>query len=153
MARLSLAAWLPPVSGPDRKRISPSGGHPGLRPGTSPERLRDEGDGFVDNRQVDNVSIINSKNQAVTISIDRINHLPVKKIFIIRDPQTRDRDEIDEVYDNWKKIDGINTPYNTLVTYNGELYRQYYVNTITFNSHLQDSLFATPKLDFNRKKK
>ena len=50
-------------------------------------------------------------------------------------------------------IDGVNTPYNTLVTYNGDLYRQYYVNSVTYNTHLAGSLFATPKLDFNRNKK
>jgi len=119
-------------------------------PGTA---LFYEGPSLSENHSVERVTVMTSKGEAVTLLIDSISHLPVKKTFIIRDPQTKDRDEIDEVYDNWKKIDGINTPYNTLVTYNGELYRQYYVNTITFNSHLADSLFATPKLDFNPKKK
>jgi hypothetical protein len=119
-------------------------------PGTA---LFYEGPTLSENHSVERVTIMTSKSESVTLLIDSSSHLPVKKTFIIRDPQTRDRDAIDEIYDNWKKIDGVNTPYNTLVTYNGDLYRQYYVNTITFNSHLADSLFATPKLDFNRNKK
>ena len=115
--------------------------------------LFDEGLSLAENHSVERVTIMTSKGEAVTLLIDSNNHLPVKKIFIIRDPQTRDRDEIDEVYDNWKLIDGVNTPYNTLITFNGDLYRQYYFNSVEYNTHLADSLFATPKLDFNRKKK
>jgi hypothetical protein len=112
-----------------------------------------EGPSLAENHSVERVTVMTSKGESVTFLIDSNNHLPVKKIFITRDPQTRDRDEIDEVYDNWKMIDGVNTPYNTLVTFNGDLYRQYYFNSVTYNSHLADSLFVTPKLDFNRNKK
>ena len=79
------------------------------------------------------------------------SHLPVKKIFILRDPQTRDRDEIAEVYDNWKKVQGINTPYNTLVMRNGELQRQYFVSNISYNNNLSDSLFTPRTTDFGKK--
>jgi len=119
-------------------------------PGTA---LFYEGLSLAENHSVERVTVMTAKEEAVTLLIDSNNHLPVKKIFVTRDPQTRDRDEIDEVYDNWKLIDGINTPYNTLVTYNGDLYRQYYVNSVVYNSHLADALFVTPKLDFNPHKK
>jgi hypothetical protein len=119
-------------------------------PGTA---LFYEGPSLSENHSVERVTVMTSNAEAVTLLIDSGSHLPVKKTFITRDPQTRDRDEIDEVYDNWKKIDGINTPYNTLVTFNGELYRQYYVNSVTYNSHLADSLFSAPKLNFNPNKK
>ncbi len=119
-------------------------------PGTA---LFYEGPSLAENHSVERVTVMTVKGEAVTLLIDSNNHLPVKKIFITRDPQTRDRDEIDEIYDNWKLIDGINTPYNTLVTYNGDLYRQYYVSSVVYNSHLADSLFVTPKLDFNPHKK
>jgi hypothetical protein len=119
-------------------------------PGTA---LFYEGPTLAENHSAERVTVMNARNESVTLLIDSDNHLPVKKTFIIRDPKTRDRDEIDEVYDNWKRINGINTPYNTLVTYNGELYRQYYVNTVAYNSHLQDSLFALPALNFNPAKK
>lgn len=117
-------------------------------PGTA---LFDEGPALAENHSVEQITIINSKNDAVTLSVDTDTHLPVKKTFIIRDPQGY-RDEIGEVYDNWKLIQGVNTPFNTLVTRNGEVSRQYFVESITYNTHLQSELFQPGKL-FNPKKK
>lgn len=117
-------------------------------PGTA---LFDEGPALSENHSVEQITIINSKNDAVTISVDSDTHLPVKKTFVIRDNQGY-RDEIGEVYDNWKLIQGANTPYNTLVTRNGEVSSQYFIESITYNTHLQNELFQPGKL-FNLKKK
>jgi hypothetical protein len=113
--------------------------------------LFDEGPALVENHSVERVTVINAKNDAVTLSIDTDSHLPVKKSFVIRDPQGY-RDEIAEIYDNWKLIQGINTPYNVLVTRNGELQRQYFLNTISYNVPMQASLFQ-PGSTFNVQKK
>ena len=117
-------------------------------PGTA---LFYEGPTLAENHSTERVTIMNAANDAVTLYVDSNSHLPVKKIFILRDPQTRDRDEIAEVYDNWKKVQGINTPYNTLVMRNGELQRQYFVSTISYNNNLADSLFTPRTTDFGKK--
>jgi hypothetical protein len=119
-------------------------------PGTA---LFDEGQALTENHSTEQLSIINSKNDSVTIFIDTDTHLPVKKTFILRDPTTRDRDEVAEVYDNYKMVQGINTPYNTMVTKNGELFRQYFVTTISYNNHLRPSLFDPGLVKFDVKKK
>jgi len=119
-------------------------------PGTA---LFYEGPGLAENHSVERVTILNGKDEAVTLLIDTDSHLPVKKTFITRDPQTRDRDEIAEIYDNWKKIQGISTPYNTLISFNGELYRQYYVSAVSYNHQLAASLFSPGPINFDRKKK
>lgn len=118
------------------------------QPGTA---LFDEGAALAENHSVERITIINSKNDAVSISIDTDTHLPVKKTFVIKDPQGY-RDEIGEVYDNWKMIQGVNTPFNTLVTRNGEVSRQYFLSSITYNNHPAASLFE-PGSAFNMKKK
>lgn len=118
-------------------------------PGTA---LFDEGSSLTENHSVERITIINSQNDAVTIAIDTDTHLPVKKTFVIRDPQGY-RDEIGETYDNWKMVQGVNTPYNTLVTRNGELTRQYFLSSITYNNNLQASLFEPGNLKFDIKKK
>jgi hypothetical protein len=110
-------------------------------PGTA---LFYEGPSIAENRAVERVTIINADNDAVTLSIDADTHLPVKKVFSIRHPQNKDRDEVVEIYDNWKTVQGVNTPYNTLVTLNGELRFQYFVSKVSYNSHLPDSLFSLP---------
>lgn len=118
------------------------------QPGTA---LFDEGSALTENHNVERITIINSQNDAVTISIDKDTNLPVKKTFVIKDPQGY-RDEIGEVYDNWKMIQGVNTPYNTLVSRNGELTRQYFLSSATYNIPLQPSLFE-PGSAFNIKKR
>src|SRR5579863_4687572 len=80
-------------------------------PGTA---LFDEGPALAENHSVEQISIITANNDAVSLSVDTDTHLPVKKTFVIRDQQGY-RDEIGEVYDNWKMIQGVNTPFNTLV--------------------------------------
>ena len=117
-------------------------------PGTA---LFDEGPSLTENHSVERITIINSQNDAVTLSIDTDTHLPVKKSFVIKDPQGY-RDEIGEIYDNWKMIQGVNTPFNTLVTRNGELTRQYFLSSATYNLNLQSSLFE-PGKTFDAKKK
>lgn len=106
-------------------------------PGTA---LFDEGPSLSENHSVERITVINSKNDSVTIFIDTDTHLPVKKSFVMRDPQGY-RDEIAEVYDNWKMIQGVNTPYNTLISRNGELQRQYFVTAASYNNHPKSSLF------------
>ncbi|HEY6251678.1 MAG TPA: hypothetical protein VI685_17100 [Candidatus Angelobacter sp.] len=117
-------------------------------PGTA---LFDEGPNLVENHNVERITIINSQNDAVTIAIDVDTHLPVKKSFVIRDAQGY-RDEIGETYDNWKMIQGVNTPYNTLISRNGELTRQYFLSSASYNLRLQSSLFE-PGAKFDIKKK
>lgn len=119
-------------------------------PGTA---LFDEGQALTENHSTEQLTLINSKNDSVTIYVDTDTHLPVKKTFQLRDPQTRDRDEVAEVYDNWKMVQGVNTPYNTLVMKNGELFRQYFVTTISYNTHPKSSLFDPGQVKFDVKKK
>jgi len=107
-------------------------------PGTA---LFDEGPALAENHKVERITIIDAKSDAVTLSIDSETHLPVKKTFVIRDPQGY-RDEIGEIFDNWKVVQGVNTPYNTLVTRNGELERQYFLGSAAYNTGLADSLFV-----------
>src|SRR5215472_9415441 len=118
------------------------------QPGTA---LFDEGPSLTENHSVERITIINSRNDAVTLAVDTDTHLPVKKSFVIRDPQGY-RDEIGEVYDNWKMVQGVNTPFNTLVTRNGELSRQYFLTSASYNNHPQSSLFE-PGANFDIKKK
>ncbi|SRR6266481_4858192 len=119
-------------------------------PGTA---LFYEGPALTENHSVERVTVINNNDEAVTLLIDADSHLPVKKIFISRDPQTRDRDEIGEVYDNWKKVQGVTTPYNTLITFNGDLFRQYFITSVSYNSHLQPVLFDPGAMNYDSRKK
>ena len=77
--------------------------------------LLDEGPTLADNKMTERVTIINSKNEAVSILISPDTHLPVSKRFSIRDPKTADKDEEEEIYDNWRMVQGVNTPFSVVV--------------------------------------
>ena len=111
-----------------------------------------QGTSLSENHEVDTVTVMNAQNDAVTIQVDTATHLPVKKTFMVRDPQSRERDEIAEVYDNWKDVQGIKVPYNLTLLKNGELTSQRFINSITFNSHPAESLFA-PIVNYDRTRK
>jgi hypothetical protein len=113
--------------------------------------LFDEGSALTENRMAESITIINSKNEAVTIQVSVDTHLPVKKTFFTRDPQTHERDEEDEIFDNWKMVQGINTPHSDVIMRNGQMARQQFISNVTYNNHPPDSYF-TPILINHEKK-
>lgn len=107
-----------------------------------------EGTAFTNNKQVDQVTLLNAKNEGVTFAIDQETHLPVSKSFTTRDPQTREKDEDTEIYENWKNIDGIMTPHVVTRMKNGEISSQRFIARAAYNTPLNESLFVpkdTPK--------
>jgi hypothetical protein len=117
------------------------------QPGTL---LLDEGPTLAANKMTEKITIINSKNEAVSILISPDTHLPVQKTFEVRDPQTHDRDREDEIYDNWRMVQGINTPFSVVIQRNGLINRQTYLLDVSYNLHPPASYF-TPIL-INREK-
>ena len=99
----------------------------------------------------DRVTLINSKNESVSLLVVPHTHLPAEKIFITRDPTSRDRDEEDEIFDNWRVVQGINTPYSIEIIRNGEIVRQQYVFNVTYGVRPPESYF-TPVLVSHRAK-
>jgi len=116
--------------------------------------LFNEGRAFVEAKPADQVTLMNSKNQAVTLDLDAFNHLPIKKSYTVRDPVSRYHDEESEVYDNYHLVQGINTPYSLVRYHNGEMSRQRFITSVSYNPEISDSLFqATVNYDPNAKKK
>jgi hypothetical protein len=113
--------------------------------------LLDEGPTLAENRMAERITIINSRNESVSLLVSPDTHLPVQKIFISRDPQTRDRDEEIEIFDNWRMVQGVNTPFNLLIKRNGQLVRQQFVFNVTYNNHPPDSIFAPKLIRYPRK--
>jgi hypothetical protein len=101
-----------------------------------------EGSGITQDKQVDKVTLINGKGQAVTLAIDQLTHLPVKKSYFVRDPESREKDEEAEVYDNWRPEQGINTPHTIVLMHNGDITRQRFIQSVTYNQGIPDSKFT-----------
>jgi len=86
--------------------------------------------------------LINGNNQGVTLLLDSQTHLPVRKSYRVRDPETRERDEEAEVYANYHLVQGIQVPYDITRLHDGEMLRQRFIERVSYNNNLRDSLFA-----------
>ena len=103
--------------------------------------LLDEGPSISEGLMAEKITIINSKNESVTLLVSPDTHLPLEKRFNTRDPRYRERDEEATIYGNWKVIQGVNTPRVMLTRRNGETVFQEIILNITYNTHPAESLF------------
>ncbi len=102
-----------------------------------------EGHSVAEQKPVEQVTIMNGHNEGVTLYIDADNHLPVKKSFSWRDPTDKERNVEDEVYDNFRPIQGVMTPFTLTRFYNGDMSNQRFLSSVTYNQGLAGSLFQS----------
>lgn len=100
-----------------------------------------EGQAVANQKNCDQVTIMNSHNEAVTLYLDLDTHLPVKKSFSWRDPTDKERNIEDETYDAYRDQQGIMTPYTITRYFNGDMSNQRFLTSVTYNKNLSDSLF------------
>jgi len=107
-----------------------------------------EGHSVAEQKPVERVTIMNTRNEAVTLFIDLDTHLPVKKTFSWRDPTDKERNIEDEVYDNFRLVQGVMSPYTITRFYNGDMSNQRFLSSVSYNQNLSDSLFEA-KVTYN----
>lgn len=87
------------------------------------------------------VTLINSKNEAVTLYFDVDSHLPVKKSFTWRDPVDKQKNIEEEIYENYRQVQGVMAPYNITRFFNGDMAGERFLNSVTINRGLDQSMF------------
>jgi hypothetical protein len=100
-----------------------------------------EGVTNVDAKPADQVSLLNSLNDSVTLYLDQTSHLPLKTSYSWRDPTDKQRNTEEEIYDNYKPVEGIMTPHAITRLFNGDMSQQRFINTVRYNQSLPDSMF------------
>lgn len=100
-----------------------------------------EGTALAGNLAAQQVTLINSKDEAVNLFFDIDTHLPLKKSYAWRDPVDKLRDEEEEIYDNYKPVQGVMTPYSFTRYYNGDMQSQRFINSVQFNQGLSPAMF------------
>jgi len=100
-----------------------------------------EGQTVAAQKETDQVTIMNAKNEAVTINFDINTHLPVRKSFVWRDPVDKERNTEEEIYDNYRLIQGIQTPFDVTRIFNGDMAAQSFLTAASYNQNLGESLF------------
>jgi hypothetical protein len=101
-----------------------------------------EGHTIAAQKDTEQVTITNSNNQSVTLYIDTSTHLPVKKTFSWRDATDKQRNVEDEIFDGYRPIQGVMTPFSVTRFYNGDMSSQRFLNSVSYNKGLSDSMFA-----------
>lgn len=87
------------------------------------------------------VTLINSKNESVTVYVDAENHLPLKKTFTWRDPVDKQKNLEEETYDNYRQVQGIMTPYGFTRYFNGDMAGERFLNSASYNQGLDQTMF------------
>lgn len=100
-----------------------------------------EGQSVVDGKECQGVTLLNSENDSVSVYVDLNTQYPVKISYSWRDPKDRQKNIEDEIYDNYKLVQGIWTPHSITRYYNGETSQQRFITTASYNQKLPDSMF------------
>ncbi len=109
-----------------------------LEPGVA---LFYEGQTVAEEKPVEQVTVMNKHNEGVTLYISVDDHLPVKKTFSWRDATDKERNIEDEVYDNYREVQGVMTPHTVTRFYNGDMSNQRFLTTVSYNQGISDSQF------------
>jgi len=100
-----------------------------------------DGAAVVDGKETEGVTLLNSKNDAVTVALDQNTHYPIRIRYSWRDPKDKQKNVEEEVFDNYKPEQGIMTPHSITRYFNGESSQQRFIYTAKYNLKLPDSLF------------
>ncbi|MGH9508587.1 MAG: hypothetical protein ACRD2M_01510 [Terriglobales bacterium] len=94
-----------------------------------------------DRKQVEKVSLTRPGFHTVTVYVDTVSRLPLRTLYTFRDPATREMVEEGQTFDNYRVVQGINTPHNVVLTRDGEMRNQYFVRSVEYNTSVPDSKF------------
>lgn len=104
-----------------------------------------QGSDVVDNRPVDIVNVTDADNRMVTVSLDQATRLPVRQLYVRRDPKTRDRLEEVTIFSKYRDVGGgVQWPFAIQRLRNDEKVYQIYSDTVEINQGLTDDLFLLP---------
>ena len=95
-----------------------------------------EGQHLVESHLGEQVTLISAQNEAVTILLDLQTHLPLRRSFQWRDPLYKDKNEDAEEYDNYRPVNGFQTPFNITRFKNGDMVNQRFLFKAIYNQSL-----------------
>jgi len=109
--------------------------------------LRYGGPDLVDLQEADWVVIDDADHRTIRIAISRATHLPLRAVFIERDPATHERTEEVEYFSNYQSVQRIETPFQRTRLRNGQKLYQLFIQSCQYNTGLSPSLFTREALE------
>jgi len=109
--------------------------------------LRYLGPDVVDLKEADWIEFVDNENRSIRIAFAQATHLPLRKVIVTRDPNTRMRSETIEYYSNYHPIGGVIQPFQVTRERNGQKIYQAFIEECKFNTNPADSLFTKESLE------
>src|SRR6266542_559061 len=100
-----------------------------------------DGQAVADQQLVDVVTLLNQENDQVSIGIEVHTHLPINKRYSWRDPD-KYKVEDETIYGNYRKVQGIQTPFTMTTTRDGEMTGQSFLSHAEYNATFAPGFFA-----------
>jgi len=97
------------------------------------------------------VTLINAKNEAVSVYFDIDTHLPIKKSYSWRDPVDKERNVEEETFDGYRLVEGVMTPFGFTRYFNGDMQTERFMTSATYNKGLNQAMFD-PNSGYNPNK-
>jgi len=110
-----------------------------------------DGDAIAAQHPAVQITLINNKDESVDLFLDVDTHLPIKKSFQWRDPIDRQKNLEEEIYDNYRHVQGIATPYDVARYFNGDIAGQRFLNSVSYDETLDPAMFD-PNSGYNPNK-
>jgi hypothetical protein len=100
-----------------------------------------DGTALAGNYAAQKVTLINSKDEAVSLFFDVDTHLPIKKSYTWRDPVDRFRNVEEETFDNYRPTQGVMIPWGFTRYFNGDMQTERFLNGAHINQALNEAMF------------
>ena len=100
-----------------------------------------DGNALAGNLPAQQITLINSKNEAVDLFFDLETHLPIKKSYTWRDPVDKERNVEEEIYDNYRLVQGVMVAWGFTRYFNGDMQSQRFVSAVHLNQGLNEAMF------------
>jgi hypothetical protein len=98
----------------------------------------------IEGASVELVDITDSENRVVTVAFHHGTKLPVRQIWVWRDPVTKERNEEITRFSRYRNVDGIQWPHQINRERNGEKIYEIFSESVEINQDFPDDLFANP---------
>jgi len=119
--------------------------------------LQNDGQTTVERHLADQITLISSTNDNITIDLDTQTHLPLRRSFVWRDPVYKDENVDAEEYELYHDINGIQTPFSITRIHNDDMTSQRFLYSATYGGPVPEALFdpdvALQKIDKKDAKK
>ncbi|MGA7377342.1 MAG: hypothetical protein WBW36_13405 [Candidatus Sulfotelmatobacter sp.] len=100
-----------------------------------------EGAALAGNLAAQKVTLINSKDEAVSIYFDIDTHLPIQKSYSWRDPVDREKNVEEETYNGYRLVQGIMTPFGFTRYFNGDMQTERFITSASYSETLDEAMF------------